>query len=313
MGTQSTLVDQVSKARYWDQAISPPEIAFPEYPVPSPLEEYLFDLQGFLLLRGALSIDEVAACNGIVDGIPASLGRREWWGHVQREDHPEHRGRSYQQIYESGPAFEKLIDHPSWINYVLRFVGGQDTFDYHHGPLFIDENFVTCRGPGDAIPIHGGGHDHCKKMSYGYANGRFFCGQINVLVALTKTGPGDGETMLIPGSHKSNIVHPALLEQGQGRWVTGGSLDDTPGAISVFMEAGDAIVFVDCCCHGSAKRTAEGERRFTVFRYGSSWNRARWGYTPSDQLLQRLSPYAAAIVRTTDGTVRAPAALGAST
>ena len=42
-------------------------------------------------------------------------------------------------------------------------------FDYHHGPIFIDENFVTCRGPGDAIPIHGGGHDHCKKMSYGYA------------------------------------------------------------------------------------------------------------------------------------------------
>ena len=169
----------------------------------------------------------MAACNAIVDGVPASLERSQWWGHIQREDHPEHRGRSYQQIYESGAAFEKLIDHPSWINYVLRFVGGQDTFDYHHGPLFIDENFVTCRGPGDAIPIHGGGHDHCKKMSYGYANGRFYCGQINVLIALTKTGPGDGETMLIPGSHKSNIVHPALLEQGQGRWVTGGSLDDT--------------------------------------------------------------------------------------
>ena len=69
--------------------------------------------------------------------------------------------------------------------------------------------------------------------------------------------------MLIPGSHKANIVHPALLEQAQDRWVTGGSLDDTPGAISVFMDAGDAITIVDCCCHGSAKRTAEGERRFT--------------------------------------------------
>ncbi len=185
-------------------------------------------------------------------------------------------------------------------------MGGQGTFDYHHGPLFIDENFVTCRGPGDAIPIHGGGHDHCKKMSFGYHNGRFYCGQINVLVALTKTGPGDGETMLIPGSHKSNIPHPALLEQGQSRWVTGGSVDGTVGAISVFMEAGDAIVFVDCCCHGSAKRTEPGERRFTVYRYGSAWNRTRWGYTPSDELLSRLSPYAAGIVRTTDGSTRRP-------
>ncbi len=312
MVVQSIVDDDVNHAprtTYWDQAISPVKIAFPEFPAPTPLEEYLFDLQGFLLLRGALSSEEVAACNAVVDVIPPSLERRDWWGYVQREDHPEHRGRSYQQIYEAGEAFEKLIGHSSWVNYVLRFVGGQDTYDYHHGPLFIDENFVTCRGPDDAIPIHGGGHDRCKRMSYGYHNGRFYCGQINVLIALTKTGPGDGETMLIPGSHKSNIAHPALLEQGQGRWVTGGSLDGTPGAISVFMEAGDAIVFVDCCCHGSAKRTAPGERRFTVYRYGSGWNRTRWGYTPSAALLSRLSPYAAAMVRTTDGTTQAPASV----
>lgn len=166
----------------------------------------------------------------------------------------------------------------------LRFVGGQDTFDYRHGPLFIDENFVTCRGPGDAIPIHeGGGHDRCKKMSYGYHNGSFYCGQVNALIGLTKTGPGDGETMLIRGSHKANIVHPDLLEQGQARWVTGGSLDAIPGAVSVFVEAGDAIIFVDCCCHGSAKRTAEGERRFAAYRYGSTSNRTSGSAGPSSR------------------------------
>ena len=54
MGTQSTLVDQISETTYWDQAIRPPQIAFPEYPVPSPLEEYLFDLRGVLAIaRGA--------------------------------------------------------------------------------------------------------------------------------------------------------------------------------------------------------------------------------------------------------------------
>jgi hypothetical protein len=304
-------VGQASRTRYWDHAISPLDVAFPGFPAPGPLEEYLFDLQGFLLLRGALSRDEVAACNAVVDSIPTSLAGGEWWGHVQREDYPEHRGRSYQQIYEAGEPFERLIDHPNWINYVLRFVGGQDTYDYFHGPLFIDENFVTCRRPGDAIPIHGGGHDLCRRMGYAYHNGRFSSGQVNVLMALTDTGPGDGETMLIPGSHKSNIPHPALLEQGQGRWMTGGSLDGTPGAISVFMEAGDAILFVDCCCHGSAKRTAPGERRFAVYRYGSKWNRIRWGYTASNELLARLSPYASAMVRTTDGSNRPPSLNGA--
>ena len=104
MGTQSTLVAQVSRPTYWDQAIGPPDIAFPEYPVPSPLDEYLFDLQGFVFLPGALSREEVAACNAIVDSIPKSLERREWWGNVQREDHPEHRGRSYQQNLPVGPG-----------------------------------------------------------------------------------------------------------------------------------------------------------------------------------------------------------------
>ena len=102
MGTQSSLADQVGRPTYWDQAIGPPTIAFPEFAVPSPLEEYLFDLQGFLLLRGALSGDEVAACNAVVDSIPRSLERRQWWGYVQREDHPEHRGRSYQQNLRGG-------------------------------------------------------------------------------------------------------------------------------------------------------------------------------------------------------------------
>jgi hypothetical protein len=294
----------VRDERYWDQDIRPPLIAFPEHPIPSALEEYLFDLQGFLVLREALSKYEVARCNAVVDQIPISLVRTAWWGNVQREDHPEHRGRSYQQIYEAGEPFERLIDHPSYLNYLLRFVGGQDTYDYHWGPLFIDENFVTCRGPGDAIPIHAGGHDRAKRQVFSYHNGRFQCGQINVLIALTDTGPGDGETMLIPGSHKSNIVHPALLSQGRERWVTGGSLEGVEGAVSVHMAAGDAIMFVDSCCHGSARRVNDGERRFCVYRYGSTWNRTRWGYSPSEELLGRLNPYAAAIVRTTDGSRR---------
>ena len=238
--------------------------------------------------------------------IPLFLERGEWYGGVQREDHPEHRGRSYQQIYEAGLAFERLIDHPSYLNYVLRFVGGQDTFDYQHGPLFIDENFVTCRGPGDAIPIHSGGHTRTKRQLFEYHNGRFQCGQVNVLIALTATNEGDGETMLIPGSHKSNLVHPAFLRDGEQRWVSGGSLEGVEGGISVYMDAGDALIFVDSCCHGSGRRTNSGERRFSVFRYGSSWNRTRFGYAPSDELLARLSPYAAGLIRTTDGSRRAP-------
>jgi len=272
----------------------------PSAPSPTPLEEYLFDLQGFLVLRNVLTADEVAACNADIDRIPRSLPRLGWHGHVQREDHPEHRGISYQQVYEL-PSFSAHIDKPSYLNYVARFAGGQDTFDYHHAPLYIDENFFNIRGPGDAIPLHAGGHDICRRMQFRYHNGRFACGQVNVLVAYGDIGPGDGATMVIPGSHKSNIIHPAFLQANKSaEWANGGSVENTPGAIEVHLKAGDAILFVDATCHGSAKRVNPGERRISVFRYGPSWGNSRWGYRASANLLGRLNPLAAKIAEPQD-------------
>ena len=58
--------------------------------------------------------------------------------------------------------------------------------------------------------------------------------------------------------------------------------------VRVAPDLRDAIVFVDATCHGSAKRINPGERRITVYRYGSSWNRTRWGYHASPELLERL-------------------------
>jgi hypothetical protein len=285
--------------RFHGHHTQPPKIDLPNARVPSELDEYLFDLNGFVILRGVLTPAEVADANARIDTIPRALPRLGWHGWVQREDHPEHRGISYQQVYELGGAFERMIDHANYINYVLRFIGGQDTFDYHHGPLFIDENFFTIRGPGEAITLHAGGHDRCKRMQFRYHNGRFMCSQINVLIAFTDIGPGDGATMVIPGSHKSNLVHPEFLNPKRGEeWQEGkgGSVDGVAGAQEVHMKAGDAIVFVDATCHGSAKRVNPGERRISVYRYGSSWNRTRWGYHASPELLARVSPYARKLV-----------------
>lgn len=269
----------------------------PSAPAPTALDDYLFDLQGFLVLRHVLSPAEIAACLADIATLPADLPRLGWHGRVQREDHPEHRGISYQQVYEL-PAFAGLIDHPNYINYVARYVGGQDTFDYHHGPLYIDENFFNTRGPGDAIQLHAGGHDICKRMQFRYHNGRFACGQINVLLAYRDIGPGDGTTMVIPGSHKSNLLHPAFLTGAD--WSKGGSVDGIPGAIEVYLQAGDAILFVDATCHGSARRVNPGRRAISVFRYGASWGNSRWGYRASAELKSRLSPVARKIVEPQD-------------
>ncbi len=290
-------------ARFHDHHILPPIIEHDDAVVPSDLDEYLFDLNGFLVLREVLNPAEIADANARLDAIPQDLPRGGWQGWVQREDHADHRGISYQQVYELGGTFEAMIDHPLYLNYVLRFLGGQDTYDTYHGPAVIDENFASLRGPGEAIPIHSGGHEGCKRTGYHYHNGRFQCGQIDVLFALTDIGPGDGATMVIPGSHKSNIVHPAFMQRDRvHEWsdTGGGSVDGISGAIEVHMKAGDAIVFTDTIAHGSAKRVTPGKRRITVYRYGSSWNRTRFGHQPSPELLDRLSPRARKLVHPRD-------------
>jgi len=137
----------------------------------------------------------------------------------------------------------------------VHFIGTDDpeNFDGHHGPAFIDECFGTIRGPGGAQRLHSGGHAGTIRTQFRYHAGKFHCGQINVLMALTDIGPGDGATMVIPGSHKSNIRHPhTVAVENRDDEI---SVDGVEVAIECHLKAGDALLFVDAIAHGSARRT----------------------------------------------------------
>jgi len=199
-----------------------------------------------------------------------------------------------QQIYEGGKAFEAFIDHPSWINKVKTFVGGQTSFDSTWGPLFIDECFANFRGPGEAIGLHSGKTPMIKRNQYTISSsGEFGAYQVNVLVALTDIGKGDGGTMLIPGSHKANFEHPIVKEKlnqlRNGDLDAMRDVDGVPNAVEIYMNKGDAIVFSDACAHGSARRVNAGYRKICVFRYQPSWANFRLPYRASDELLKRLT------------------------
>ena len=261
---------------------------------PSQLEKYLFDLNGYILIKKALQKKEIKECNKIIDKLK-NLKNGKWNGYVHGHNYGGKEGLNLQQIYESGKPFEKLIDHPSWINHMLEFVGGEGTFDHLHGPLFIDENFANIRGPGEAIGIHSGNPEGIKRNNYRYQNGKFHCSQVNILIALNDIGSGDGGTVIIPGSHKSNIQHPEY-KTNKMKKNTVSSAEKMTGAVEVFLNAGDALLFVDSLCHGSAKRINEGERRIVVYRYGPSWGFFRHPYRPSKKLLHRLTDFQRKIV-----------------
>ena len=246
---------------------------------------YFFDLQGYLIVRGALSVDEVDALNASVDAVPR-LKAGQWFGGLHGHHYRAKDGINYQQIYELDP-FDQLIDHPAYYAKVRKFVGGEGGFDDHHGPLFIDEAFINFRGPGETIGLHSGADECNKRCSYRVRDGKFMSCQVNMLLALTDIAQGDGGTMVIPCSHKQHFGHPDMETYRIGE--LGKSGDGCDGAVELQMQAGDVLLFTDAICHGAARRSNAGERRTVVYRYGPSWGAPHLPYRPTRELMMRLT------------------------
>ena len=162
------------------------------------------------------------------------------------------------------------------------------------------------RTRGGFLYIHSGGHVPLSYFTFRQHNtGAWMVGQINVMMALNDIGPGDGPTVLVPGSHKVSEVHPRLEVEGKPitsadheRQGAGNAL----GMREVHLAAGDVLLFTDAVTHGSAERTNPGYRRTVLYRYSPRHIRTRFNYQLSPELRERLTPERRAILE----PVRAP-------
>ena len=270
------------------------------------VQDYLFDLQGYLVLKNAISAADLREMNQwiddhesyvqepwLTDGDPKKKGR---WigGHIETQTYNEENGVNFQSIIEGGPVFERLIDHPAWIDLVKKYIHSSAN------GLSIHENFLNVRGPGGYLHIHCGGHVPLSYLTFRQNNtGEWMVGQINVLMALNDIGEGDGPPVLIPGSHKCTEIHPRLEVDGRGLIYDSVSGKPAGTAIAMqemYLQAGDVLLFTDAITHGSAERTNPGYRRTIVYRYSPKYVRERFNYQISAELLQRLTPERRAII-----------------
>jgi hypothetical protein len=249
--------------------------------MPTDVDDFFFDLNGYLVIEQAVPMDLIDRLNEAIDGLPP-LEVGQWLGNAERRDYTKDTGLEIHNCVELGGPFEELIDHPGWVEYVHRYCG--EAGSYVDG-LFIDECILSVRNAGGHHPVHSGGFQGALRGAYHYANGVFRCGQCNVILAITDVGPGDGPTMVVPGSHKSNFPHPLAGDYGRGD-----RMDHLPGAVPLHLKKGDALLFVDGLMHGGSSRTNPGERRVTIYRYGPLWGATRFGYEYSAELLGRLTP-----------------------
>ena len=64
--------------------------------------------------------------------------------------------------------------------------------------------------------------------------------QVNILLSLTDIGPGDGGTMILPGSHKSKLPHPQTeFDTGQRDGMK--RMDNMEGIVEVHLNRGEFV------------------------------------------------------------------------
>ena len=258
--------------------------------MPTEMEDYLFDLQGYLILPQAVDADHLSEMNAVIDQWLTAADAR--WREKARQSDPPF-SASFDNVVERDPSFLSLVNHPAWAQHLKRYIGGEDppVTEGTHYPAdakrtgdspVLEGATASIRGPGVATRLHSGAHKRRMYTQFRFHNNRFRCGEINIILALNDIGPGDGPTMVVPGSHKSNLLHPAFSGP---TFVEGGSLDGMEAAVEVELNAGDAVLFVDCIAHGSARRINPEVRRVLIYRWGPHWK----VYQPPADFLASLS------------------------
>lgn len=209
--------------------------------------QYLFDLQGYLVVEDVLSKEEVATYNELLDQQDIeSTGKIKNFGRA-----PEGSG-----FLEWGKPFCDLLDHPT-IMPILRFRLG-DCFRLDR--LF---GFQIREGtPGGDLHADYGASTVTSKARpgeyYHIRDNEILNGFVVITWNLSDTGPNHGGLCCIPGSHKSNFKLPQKIFDAREK----ASCVVTPTA-----PAGSITLFTEALTHATTPWRAKHERRCILYKY----------------------------------------------
>mmetsp|Transcript_27868 Transcript_27868/g.54879 ORF Transcript_27868/g.54879 Transcript_27868/m.54879 type:complete len:365 (+) Transcript_27868:61-1155(+) len=260
----------------------------------SPYQRFLFDLNGFIVVRNALSKAEVKSMNTAVDAnLTAAVARESaMLRNTKADTHMTEKnpridlgGCLNWEKAVGGDTFRSLLAHSQLVPYLNAMLGPGYRMD--HQPLVLinqanSEGFSLHGGPLSATRPE-------KKRKYEYETvevpdevldtGKFnpalqykFSpdgGMFNSLVAMSVAlspvkGNVDGGFCILRGSHKLNFPVPTNFANGD--------VPEFREHIHVpDLEAGDVVFFSEATVHGCMPwKNAEMQRRCALFRFAPS-------------------------------------------
>ena len=239
------------------------------------LYQYLYDLNGYLVVKDVLSKEQVDTLNQLIDeNIPeipdnwlelsksAPIGLYDYYRFGMA-------GGSYESspgFLAWGEPFTELVDHPLTMQIMRMQLGDAFRLDRIfgmrmnegmpsgrlHSDYGASEPFTKAE-PGRYYPQPG------HQALHGFAVAAF---------NLTDSGPETGGLCCIPGSHNSHFKLPDCVRSGE--------YDDV--VICPDAPAGSVTFFTEATTHGTKEWVAEHERRSLLYKYCASqltWSRTR--------------------------------------
>lgn len=224
----------------------------------TPEEKFMFDLEGYLVVKGVLTADEVARLNALADST--------WPG-----EYDEKNLRRTSRVSLWGAESQALIDHPTMLPYLAELLGPKFRIDHDYS-IFMQKGGRAGRLHGGPTMQGGVPGDHW----YRYHDGQMRNGLTVFTYCLTDAPAGAGGFCCVPGSHKSNFI--AHIPDSVRQFERPAHYVRQPP-----VEAGDVVIFTEALIHGTMPWTADHERRALLYKYSpghSSWSQ---GYYDPDQ------------------------------
>lgn len=251
-------------------------------------DKYLFDLNGYIVIREVLTPPEIETCNRAIDTKQdLARERREDELRNTKKDTPlAGDGLSGRKDLggilewgEDSQVFRNMLAHPRLIPYFHEFLGKGYRMD--HLPFLLIQDQGS-----EGFALHGGTVDcvtgeYNPNLAYSCVNGKISNHLLAMSVVLSDHNEGDGGFCVVRGSHKSNFAAPQDMIDGI----------DSEFLYQPVTKAGDVILFSEGTVHGAKAWNAEHQRRVALYRFSPATVAYGRSYYPSwpESILDGLS------------------------
>ncbi len=228
-----------------------------------------FDRNGYLIVRQALSADQVTALVEAGDRLMASDDQ------LHRQALSSGRYDSFRNVVTKHQVFRDLIDHPVILPTVVQLLGS----DLHLVTSHLIYKGADPEGTPHTFREPGWHRDYFQAMNdMGHRRIQRFL--VKCAYYLTDlSAPRSGVTMVVPGSN--HLTAAIEIPAGQA---------DPEGALEPALQPGDCLIFENRTYHAGAANLISRTRKALMMGYGYRWIKPMDYRVQAADLLAQMSP-----------------------